>query len=106
MLSEMGLPELLVVVFLGVLAVMYFLPTIIAVKRAKVNLLPIMAVNILLGWSVIGWIVALVWALSTQVVDAPAAPVAIAAPKVRLCAGCGKYSQHGTSFCPHCGQAA
>ena len=42
---------------------LYFLPTIIAVARHKKNILGVVLVNILLGWTFIGWIVALVWAL-------------------------------------------
>jgi hypothetical protein len=41
----------------------YFLPTIIAVVRKKSNLLLIVLLNILLGWTVVGWVVALVLAL-------------------------------------------
>ena len=42
--------------------VMYFLPSIIALARSKRDLLAIFLLNLFLGWSVIGWIVALVWA--------------------------------------------
>ncbi|QUG43853.1 superinfection immunity protein [Psychrobacillus sp. INOP01] len=40
----------------------YFLPTIIAALKKKTNFLPILLLNLLLGWSLIGWIVALIWA--------------------------------------------
>jgi hypothetical protein len=42
----------------------YFLPTIIACKKKKVNTLAILALNLLLGWTLIGWIVALIWSLA------------------------------------------
>jgi hypothetical protein len=35
----------------------YFLPTIIALAKKKRNTMAIALVNVLLGWSVIGWIV-------------------------------------------------
>ena len=41
----------------------YFLPTIIAAARRKYNLLLILLLNIFLGWTLVGWIVALVLAL-------------------------------------------
>jgi hypothetical protein len=93
--------ELIVFVLavLGVLTVLYFLPTIIAVKRQKANVTPIVLVDLLLGWTVIGWIVALIWALSTQVVDKEPAT----GSESLLCAQCGKYSQGGSKFCAHCG---
>lgn len=53
--------------------VAYLLPTIIAAKSRKRNAWAIFALNLLLGWSVLGWIVALVWALCH---DEPARAVA------------------------------
>jgi hypothetical protein len=52
--------------FFGFGAVMYFLPSIIALARSKRDLLAIFLLNLFLGWSVIGWIVALVWAAKTD----------------------------------------
>jgi hypothetical protein len=54
----------------GLWSVMYFLPTIIAAIRSKRDLLAIFLLNLFLGWSVIGWIVALIWAAKH---DAPVA---------------------------------
>ena len=47
-----------------VLLAMYFLPAIIAAARQHRQTLAIFALNLLLGWSVIGWIIALVWSLT------------------------------------------
>ena len=52
--------------FFGIGTVMYFLPTLIAAVRNKRDVLTIFLVNFLLGWSVIGWIVCLLWALKTE----------------------------------------
>ena len=46
--------------------VVYFLPTIIAFKRGKRNRGAILALNLFLGWSLLGWVVSLVWALSVD----------------------------------------
>ena len=43
---------------------LYFLPTIIAQQRKHRSLGGIFVLNLLLGWSLLGWIGALVWALS------------------------------------------
>ncbi len=56
--------------FFGFGFLMYFLPSIIALARSKRDLLAIFLLNLFLGWSVIGWIVALVWAAKN---DAPVA---------------------------------
>lgn len=41
---------------------LYFLPTIMAYSNKKKNGGSICLLNILLGWTIIGWIVALIWA--------------------------------------------
>lgn len=40
---------------------LYFLPTIIALLRGHRNALAIFLLNFFLGWTFIGWVVALVW---------------------------------------------
>lgn len=47
----------------------YFLPIIIAAKWKHPQILPIAVINILLGWTIIGWIVALVWSVSSSKVS-------------------------------------
>jgi hypothetical protein len=55
--------------FFGCGFVLYFLPTIIALIKSKRDTVAILLLNLFLGWSVIGWIIALVWAAKN---DAPA----------------------------------
>ena len=52
----------IIVIVIGL--VIYFIPSAIAFDKKKKNLAAIFAVNLLLGWIFIGWIVALVWALT------------------------------------------
>lgn len=42
----------------------YFLPSIIAGYRRKSNVSAIIMLNLFLGWTVLGWIISCVWALS------------------------------------------
>ena len=58
----MMLSTILFFPFFGFGFVMYFLPSIIALARSKRDLLAIFLLNLFLGWSIIGWIVALIWA--------------------------------------------
>jgi len=44
--------------------VFYFLPTIIAASRGKRDIGAIFALNLLAGWTFVGWIISLVWALT------------------------------------------
>ena len=50
--------------------VLYFLPSIIAFARSKRDAVSILILNLLLGWTAIGWVIALVWAVKQ---DAPIA---------------------------------
>jgi hypothetical protein len=52
--------ELLLVVLIFAL---YFLPTLIAFLRQHKNKLAIFLLNLLLGWTVLGWVVSLVWSV-------------------------------------------
>lgn len=45
---------------------LYFLPAIIAKSKKRTNTGAIFALNLLLGWTLIGWVIALVWALTTD----------------------------------------
>jgi Superinfection immunity protein len=56
-------PFLFVPHIFGFGLLMYFLPTIIAFARSKRDVGAIFVLNFFLGWSVIGWVIALVWAL-------------------------------------------
>jgi hypothetical protein len=49
-------------IVLAVMVLMYFLPTAIAVVRKMPNAAPIAFINLLLGWTVIGWVAALIMA--------------------------------------------
>jgi Superinfection immunity protein/zinc-ribbon domain len=110
-MGRIGLPELLVLVVIAGGIALYFLPTIVAARRQKKNLASIALVNILLGWSFIGWVVALVWAMATDAVDVPATVVVQQQPGItssqpaRLCRHCGKYNRPDDRFCASCGQA-
>jgi hypothetical protein len=48
------------------LFVMYWLPTLIAIVRQAPSALGVAVLNFFLGWTVIGWIMALVWALAAN----------------------------------------
>ena len=48
------------------LLLLYFLPSIFAFNREKRNAVAIFALNLCLGWTLIGWVIALVWALTYE----------------------------------------
>jgi hypothetical protein len=53
--------------FFGFGFLMYFLPTILAFAHNKRDTAAILLLNLFLGWTMIGWVVALVWAVKTDV---------------------------------------
>jgi hypothetical protein len=61
---SLGAPEFVLLIFVPIIICAYFLPAILG--RKKSNATSIFLVNLLLGWSFIGWVVALVWALSND----------------------------------------
>jgi ribosomal protein S27E len=116
-----GLLVLLVVALIS-LAV-YFLPTIIAVVGTHHNAGAILVLNLFLGWTFLGWVVALVWACtqsdprlrSTQVarVQQPQ-QMPVSAPEPRKlsvkCPGCSHFISVLEEFvggkvrCGNCGR--
>jgi hypothetical protein len=55
-----------------ILVVCYFIPTVVAFSRGHHNAGAICALNVFLGWTVVGWVTALVWALTRPAPTAPA----------------------------------
>jgi T4 superinfection immunity protein len=47
-----------------ILLALYFLPTIVAGCRRHPNQAGIVILNLFLGWTFVGWVIALVWAVS------------------------------------------
>jgi hypothetical protein len=99
------LPLILFAILFALLAFVYFLPSIAGWRKR--NAVAIVALNLLLGWTLVGWVVALVWALTTDppdpIVIAPVAPPPHGRLPPILCATCGKYSVPGSQFCSSCG---
>jgi uncharacterized membrane protein YqaE (UPF0057 family) len=85
-----------------IVGLLYFLPTLCGWKKR--NRGAIFLLNLLLGWTLIGWVVALVWAFSY---DAPL-PVAYQQPAPQqawICSSCHAPVQAGLKFCGMCGTA-
>jgi len=57
------------ILMLLVVVVIYMLPTLIAFGREHPRRQEITVINILLGWTLIGWIAVFLWALLVQTED-------------------------------------
>jgi len=65
------------VVFCGLSILLYLLPAIVAEQRKHQHRLPILVLNLCLGWTLLGWVGALVWA--TMPVSPPKLPMSLVA---------------------------
>ena len=84
-------------------AFVYFLPTIVASNRKHRQATAIGALNLLLGWTILGWVVALVWALMSQ--ESANAASAAGSGQQRACPACGLVASTTAQFCAGCGKA-
>lgn len=56
--------ELSGVVVIFVMAIIYLLPGVVAISRSHPNSAAIFVLNLLLGWTLLIWVIALVWSLT------------------------------------------
>lgn len=71
---------------------LYLLPWAIASARQKLNVGPIALINIFFGWTVVGWIAALIWACTDREREPTRVP----------CRYCAERILPNASVCPHC----
>ena len=104
-MKELGGLVFVILVF-AVCVYLYFIPTIVANKRGRKNKGAIFVLNLLLGWSFVGWVVALVWAAKED--DGAAAsvqPDIENAPATKTCPHCAETVKAAAKVCKHCGSA-
>jgi Superinfection immunity protein len=74
---------MILVIFLGALFFcVYFMPTWVAGTRDKKDSTAIFLLNLFLGWTLVGWVVALVWACMEDTKPAVSYPPQIKADAV------------------------
>ena len=83
-------------VFFVCAAALYFTPALVAKARRKENVIAISVLNLFLGWTVIGWVGALVWAFTKGgILPEPTKQCPHCQSTVRqiaaTCTACGKW---------------
>ena len=82
---------------------LYFVPTIVASYKGAPQFASIFVVNFFLGWTIVGWVVALAWALKTEPKPVQVIMNQTPTSTATLCSNCGKYSPAEARFCTYCG---
>ena len=82
---------------------LYFMPTIVAMVLRE-DPLVIFLVNLFLGWTIIGWFAALVWAVAARNALQIRQVRTVPASSGRFCSQCGTLSPYGAHFCSACGR--
>lgn len=75
----------------------YFIPTWISSARKHHQANAIFLVNLLLGWTVIGWVAALIWSAS-------AVRPELNREETRPCPFCAERIMKDARICKHCGR--
>ena len=83
-----------------ILTLLYFLPSIIG--KHKRDALGIFLVNLFLGWTLVGWVVAFLWACAS---DRPACVEYAPAGVAHFCSNCGTPAAAVVRYCTACGRA-
>jgi len=80
------------------LTLLYFLPSILGKDKKDAG--GIFLLNLLLGWTLVGWVAAMVWACAS---DRPVYLPYMVPAGVRFCSRCGTQSVSVVHYCASCG---
>lgn len=80
------------IIFPAGVMLVYLLPTWVVCYRRHPSQLAIFALNLLAGWTVVGWLIAIIWSLSGA-----------SSPRTIACPHCAEQIQPKAKICRFCG---
>ncbi|MBT4207143.1 superinfection immunity protein [Candidatus Woesearchaeota archaeon] len=96
-----------VLILLPIVLLLYFLPSLIASKRKHLNATSITLTNFLLGWTFLGWVIALIWSFSNNRADQQKLDKKIpnSLNPNKYCSNCGDNAGISDKYCGSCGES-
>lgn len=61
---------IMIVLWATIGLLLYFVPTIVAFAKGHLNKTAVLLLNLFLGWTFIGWVIALVWSVKKTAISA------------------------------------
>lgn len=84
---------------------LYFIPALAASRKNRKNAMPIFVLNLLLGWTFIGWVIALVWAAKDDALVVAEQAVTSETNEhdpTQICPHCAETVKAAAKVCKHC----